>query len=309
MRRIRSWFAASASAATAWSSATFSRSFPYNGWASASTSTSRWRRPWIWRTSSSTRACTSFPCRWTYTPPSTVLAVRRSGSTVRIRWRRRRHPTTSGQRWARASPGFFVTAISVMRRSNRWWPWLPTVTWWRMSNRRWSISTGWTWPTLWGAGTSSTRILFTLGQWISKAEFDEILTPLGPPLLLPHPESRFLFPPRSSSNPPCPLPRPLPRPLPLKSPPPRPPRSPLLSSSSRARRSRSSRARVSVSRAFRISSFFCSRKVRGTPAMSVWASRSNFHSAFINVGVSFVRKPVKFICIFLGSGVCKNMLG
>lgn len=129
---------------------------------------SRWRRPRIWRTPSSTRACTSFPCRWIYTPLSTVLAARRLGSTVRIRWRW--HPTTSGERWARASPDFFVTTISATRRCNRWRPWLPTVAWWRMSNRRWSISTGWTWPTLWGAGTSSTRILFALGQWISKAE-------------------------------------------------------------------------------------------------------------------------------------------
>ena len=55
---------------------------------------------------------------------------------------------------------------------------------------------------------------------------------------------------------------------------------------------------------FLISSFFCSTKVRGTPAGLSCASRRSFQSSAMNVGVSFVRKPVRFICIFLGSGVC-----
>lgn len=119
-----------------------------------------------------------------------------------------------------------------------------------------------------------------------------------PPPRPPHPLSRGL-PPRSSSNPLPPRPLPLPRPRPLI----RASRSPSRISSRRARRSRSSNARVSPIRAWRISAFFSSTNVCGTPAGESWASRSNFHRADMNSAVCLVRKPVRLICIFLGSGV------
>lgn len=125
----------------------------------------------------------------------------------------------------------------------------------------------------------------------------EMLTPPLPP----QPESRPL-PPRSSSKPPRPRPRPpLPRPRP-----PLPPRSPSLISSRRARLSLSSNARESPALAFLISAFFSSRNVRGTPASDSCASRRRFHNEVMNEGVEFVRNPVRFICIFLGSGVWRK---
>lgn len=85
---------------------------------------------------------------------------------------------------------------------------------------------------------------------------------LHTPPLEPHPLSLVLFP-RSSSKPPLP---PLPRPRPRPRPPPRASRSEVRTSSNRARRSRSSMARVSPALTWRISCFFSSTNVRGTPA-------------------------------------------
>lgn len=120
----------------------------------------------------------------------------------------------------------------------------------------------------------------------------------APPRLL-QPLSLVLL--SSFPNPPLPL---LPRPRPLP-----PPRSDLSDrsrsrmSSSRILRSRSVRARVSPSWARRISSFFSSTKLRGMPAGEACASISKFQRATMNAGVESVRKPVRLICIFLGSGV------
>ena len=97
-----------------------------------------------------------------------------------------------------------------------------------------------------------------------------------------------------------PRPRPLPRPLPRS---PLSPRSLSRISSSLTRRSRSSSARVSFSRALRSSSFFCSPNVRGTPETSACASRSSFQSATINSLVFLLRKPCRLIVMRLGSGV------
>jgi hypothetical protein len=102
--------------------------------------------------------------------------------------------------------------------------------------------------------------------------------------------------------PPLPL---LPRPRPLP-----PPRSDLSDRSrsrtwsSRILRSRSASARESPSVARRISSFFSSTKLRGMPAGESCASISKLQRASMNAGVESVRKPVRLICIFLGSGVC-----
>lgn len=120
-----------------------------------------------------------------------------------------------------------------------------------------------------------------------------------PPPRPPHPLSRPLPPP---SKPP--RPRPLPLPLPL---PPRSPRSPLSfsrMSSNLALRSLSPNARWSLSLALRISSFFSSTNVFGTPAGESCASSNRLQSAVIKAGVDAVRKPVRLICIFFGSGVC-----
>ena len=123
----------------------------------------------------------------------------------------------------------------------------------------------------------------------------------APPRLL-QPLSLALLSDRSSFPiPPLPL---LPRPRPLP-----PPRSDLSdrsrsrTSSSRERRSRSASARVSPCLARRISSFFSSTKLRGIPAGEACASISKFQRATMNSGVESVRKPVRLICIFLGSGV------
>ena len=121
------------------------------------------------------------------------------------------------------------------------------------------------------------------------------------PPLAPHPLSLGLSP-RSLSKrlPPLPRPRPLPRP------PPRASRSFARISSNRARLSRSSNARESPALAWRISSFFSSTNVRGTPAGESCASRRRFHRAVIKAGVFEVRKPVRLICILRGSGVCMH---
>ena len=121
------------------------------------------------------------------------------------------------------------------------------------------------------------------------------------PPLAPHPLSLGLSP-RSLSKrlPPLPRPRPLPRP------PPRASRSFARISSNRARLSRSSNARESPVLAWRISSFFSSTNVRGTPAGESCASRRRFHRAVIKAGVFEVRKPVRLICILRGSGVCMH---
>ena len=65
-------------------------------------------------------------------------------------------------------------------------------------------------------------------------------------------------------------------------------------------------ASASPSRAFRISSFFSSMKVRGTPLWVSWASSKSVQSDSINAGVDLVRNPVRLICIFLGSGTYHN---
>jgi hypothetical protein len=120
----------------------------------------------------------------------------------------------------------------------------------------------------------------------------------APPRLL-QPLSLVLL--SSFPIPPLPL---LPRPRPLP-----PPRSDLSDrsrsrmSSSRILRSRSVKARVSPSLARRISSFFSSTKLWGMPAGEACASISKFQRATMNAGVESVRKPVRLICIFLGSGV------
>lgn len=52
-----------------------------------------------------------------------------------------------------------------------------------------------------------------------------------------------------------------------------------------------------------ISSFFCSRKADGIPAMFSWALRSRGQRSFMNSRAFLpFRKPVKLICIILPSG-------
>jgi len=52
-----------------------------------------------------------------------------------------------------------------------------------------------------------------------------------------------------------------------------------------------------------ISSFFCSRKADGMPAMFSWALSSRGHRSFMNSRAFFpFRKPVRLICIILLSG-------
>lgn len=56
-----------------------------------------------------------------------------------------------------------------------------------------------------------------------------------------------------------------------------------------------------------ISSFFCSRKAEGMPAMFSWALNSRGHRSFMNSRAFFpFRKPVRLICIILLSGCCNT---
>lgn len=56
-----------------------------------------------------------------------------------------------------------------------------------------------------------------------------------------------------------------------------------------------------------ISSFFCSRKAEGMPAMFSWALSSRGQRSFINSRAFFpFRKPVRLICIILLSGCCNT---
>lgn len=56
-----------------------------------------------------------------------------------------------------------------------------------------------------------------------------------------------------------------------------------------------------------ISSFFCSRKAEGMPAMFSWALSSRGHRSFMNSRAFFpFRKPVRLICIILLSGCCNT---
>ena len=51
-------------------------------------------------------------------------------------------------------------------------------------------------------------------------------------------------------------------------------------------------------------STFSSTKLCGMPAGEVCTSISKFQRAAMNTGVESVRKPMRWICIFLGSGTC-----
>ena len=56
-----------------------------------------------------------------------------------------------------------------------------------------------------------------------------------------------------------------------------------------------------------ISSFFCSRKADGMPAMLSWALSSRGHKSFMNSRAFLpFRKPVRLICIILLSGCCNT---
>lgn len=56
-----------------------------------------------------------------------------------------------------------------------------------------------------------------------------------------------------------------------------------------------------------ISSFFCSRKADGMPAMFSWALSSSGHRSLMNSRAFFpFRKPVRLICIILLSGCCNT---
>lgn len=56
-----------------------------------------------------------------------------------------------------------------------------------------------------------------------------------------------------------------------------------------------------------ISSFFCSRKAEGIPAMLSWALSSRGHRSLMNSRAFFpFRKPVRLICIILLSGCCNT---
>lgn len=56
-----------------------------------------------------------------------------------------------------------------------------------------------------------------------------------------------------------------------------------------------------------ISSFFCSRKTEGMPAMFSWALSNKGHRSFMNSRAFLpFKKPVRLICIILASGCCNT---
>lgn len=56
-----------------------------------------------------------------------------------------------------------------------------------------------------------------------------------------------------------------------------------------------------------ISSFFCSRKADGIPAMFSWALSNSGQRSFMNSRAFFpFRNPVKLICIIFPSGFCNT---
>ena len=60
---------------------------------------------------------------------------------------------------------------------------------------------------------------------------------------------------------------------------------------------------------FLISSFFCSIKTSGMPEGESWADKRRSHSSDMKMRASLpLRKPVRLICMRLGSGFCKSTI-